>query len=301
MKQMKLFVAVCVLFLSKCAASAYRDVYDKGDLRAIIREQSKDAHIILFTYVAGLQRMWQDMSLELCSELNERRYPYVVLTHDAASCDDLLAAAAGRVDPPPVCILDSVLHKTHGYGNSVLTLWVRRYHAAALLAEAGVSVTLLDADTIIKQDFVPVLRRLERDYALIVLGEGPANGGLWHLRASNSSSAALWVIKQVERRTTLLEKFKVHDHDHDAGIHMDQASTLPLKKLCQYLTPPSRTSSGMRYAWRPTRRAARSTSGAISKIRCSRTTSYGRGFHRSSRPTASHGRRRQARRCLRRG
>lgn len=224
MKQMRFFFAAFALLLSRRAraVSAYRDVYDKNDLSSVIRDHSKDGHIILFTYVAGLQRMWKDMSLELCSELNERRYPYVVLTHDAASCDDLMAAAAGRVDPLPVCILDSVLHKSHGYANSVLTLWVRRYHAAALLAEAGVSVTLLDADTIVTQDFVPVLRNLERDYALIVLGEGPANGGLWHLRASNSSSAALWVIKQVERRTTLLEKYKVHDHDHDAGVHMDQ-------------------------------------------------------------------------------
>lgn len=224
MKQMRLFFAAFALLLS-CrarAVSAYRDVYDKNDLSSVIREHSKDGHIILFTYVAGLQRMWKDMALELCSELNYRSYPYVVLTHDAASCDDLLAAAAGRVNPPPVCILDSVLHKTHGYGNSVLTLWVRRYHAAALLAEAGVSVTLLDADTILTQDFVPVLRRLERDYALIVLGEGPANGGLWHLRASNSSSAALWVIKQVERRSTLYEKFKVHWHGIDPGLRMDQ-------------------------------------------------------------------------------
>jgi hypothetical protein len=202
--------------------AAYLDVQDKGDLRSVIRDHSIDGQIFLFTYVSGLASMWQDMALELCSQLTNRTYPYIVLTHDAASCDDLLAAAAGRVDPPPPCVLDSVLHKTHGYSNSVLTLWVRRYHAAALLAEAGVSVTLLDADTIFTQDFLPVLRRLERDYALIALGEGPINGGLWHLRASNSSSAALWVIKQVERRTTLLEKFKVHDHNRDPGVHMDQ-------------------------------------------------------------------------------
>jgi len=119
--------------------------------------------------------------------------------------------------------------------------------------------------------------------------------------ASNSSSAALWVIKQVERRTTLLEKYKVHDHDHDAGIHMDQASTLPLKYLCQYLTPPSRTSSGMRFASRPTRRGVRSTFGVTLKIRRSKTTSCGRDFHRSSQLADSNGRPRPARRCHRRG
>ena len=212
-----------LLCLCFCAlACAYPDIYHKDVLKSVITEKAVDGQIMLFTYVAGLARMWQDMAVELCSELNRAKYPYVVLTHDAASCDDLLAAGVGRVDPPPYCILDSVLHKTHGYGNSVLTLWVRRYHAAALFAEAGVSVTLLDADTVFTRDFLPILKSYEQDYALIVLGEGPANGGLWHLRASNSSGAALWVIKQVERRSTLLEKFKVHDHDHEPGLHMDQ-------------------------------------------------------------------------------
>ncbi len=203
-------------------AAAFPDVNQPSDLARVVASSARDGQIVLFTYVAGLQRMWQDMSIELCEELNTLGYPYVVLVHDAASCDDLLAAAIGRVSKPPSCILNSVLHKTHGYAVDILTLWVRRYHTAALLAEAGVSVTLLDADTVITQDFLPVLRQLEREYALIVLGEGPANGGLWHLRASNTSSAALWVIRQIERRSTLLEKFKVHDHNHEAGMHMDQ-------------------------------------------------------------------------------
>lgn len=219
---MRRFSALHILLFAATRCYAYLDLYSQTDLNQVIRDKSKDGHIMLFTYVSGLSRMWSDMSLELCLQLNERHYPYVVLTHDAASCDDLVALASGRVDPPPTCVLNSVLHKTRGYANTVLTLWVRRYHAAALFAEAGVSVTLLDADTLITRDFVPVLRRLEREYALIALGEGPINGGLWHLRASNRSSAALWVIKQVERRTTLLEKFKVHDRDHDPGVHMDQ-------------------------------------------------------------------------------
>jgi len=221
-ERMRLFIATCFFLVTFTRCYAHLDLYSKSDLDQVIREKSKDGHIMLFTYVAGLARMWNDMALELCSQLNERQYPYVVLTHDAASCDELLATASGRVDRLPTCVLNSVLHKTHGYANTVLTLWVRRYHAAALFAEAGVSVTLLDADTLITRDFVPVLRRLEREYALIALGEGPINGGLWHLRASNRSSAALWVIKQVERRSTLYEKFKIHWHGIDPGLRMDQ-------------------------------------------------------------------------------
>ena len=217
-----LCLATLVALAARAASAAYPDVYVRNDLQRVIEHKARDGQIMLFTYVAGLERMWQDMAVELCNELNHMSYPYVVLTHDSASCDDLMTASTGRVSPAPYCILDNVLHKTHGYGNSVLTLWVRRYHAAALFAEAGVGVTLLDADTVITQDILPVLRELERDYALIVLGEGPANGGLWHLRSSNSSGAALWVIKQVERRSTLLEKFKVHDHNHEPGMHMDQ-------------------------------------------------------------------------------
>ena len=212
---------VLFLFCLACVrASKYYDLYDRGSLQAIIKEKARDNHIMLFTYVANLAHMWRDMAVELCYELNDRKYPYVVLTHDEKSCDELLQFSSERLDAPPTCVLDTVLHKTHGYTNDVISLWVKRYHAASLFAEAGISVTLLDADTVITQDFVPILRKLELEYALIALGEGPINGGLWHLRASNSSSAALWVIKQVERRTTLLEKYKVHDHDRDPGVHM---------------------------------------------------------------------------------
>jgi hypothetical protein len=210
------------LILLFATAASYPDVYNKAELQAVVTQRAKDGQIMLFTYASGLAQMWTQMSLELCDELNRLSYPYAVLTHDAAACDDLLAAAAGRVDPPPYCILNSVLHKTHAYGNTVLTLWIRRYHAAALFAESGVGVTLLDADTVITRDFLPLLQQYERDYALVVLGEGPANGGLWHLRASNASSAALWVIKQVERRSTLYEKFAVHSHGVDPGLRMDQ-------------------------------------------------------------------------------
>ena len=214
---------VCFLVLLILSVSeAYPDLYVSQDLRQVVQHHTRDGHVVLFTYVANLEHMWRDMTMELCAELNDRKDPYLVLTHDDKSCDELISVSVGRLETPPVCVLDSVLHKTHGYPNDVLTLWVRRYHAASLLSEAGVSVTLMDADSIITHDFVPILRNLEREYALIALGEGPINGGLWHLRASNSSSAALWVIKQVERRTTLLEKYKVHDHDHDPGIQMDQ-------------------------------------------------------------------------------
>jgi hypothetical protein len=216
-------LALTLLFARLASGVVYPDVYERHALQSVV-SRAVDGQLFMFTYVAGLQRLWRDMAVELCDELNRLRYPFVVLTHDAASCDELmLAASAGRVDPPPFCFLDSVLHKTHGYSNNVLTLWIRRYHAAALFAQAGVGITLLDADTVITRDFLPLLKDLEREYALVVLGEGPANGGLWHLRASNTSSAALWVIRQIERRSTLYNKYKVHSHvDADPGLKMDQ-------------------------------------------------------------------------------
>lgn len=52
---------------------------------------------------------------------------------------------------------------------------------------------------------------MTRRYALITLPESPANGGMWHLRASNPGSAALWVISQIERQTTIMKKHKARD------------------------------------------------------------------------------------------
>jgi len=66
---------------------------------------------------------------------------------------------------------------------------------------------ILDADTVITRDFMPHLLRFEREFSLIVLREGIANGGMWHLRASQSGSAALWIIRQIERRSALLVKY----------------------------------------------------------------------------------------------
>ena len=231
-------------------AATYPDVNEREGLQQVIRERAEDGQLLLFTYhVSGeAARIWQDMALQMCDQLNDRSLPYIVLAHDVAGCDELLAAAAGRLGQPPYCVVDGMTRKSHRFNDhgTVLTLWVRRYHTAALLAEAGVSVTLLDADTVITRDFLPVLKELERDYALICLGESPVratlwmlccyghaelaysilpyqvNGGTWHLRASNSSSAALWVIKQIERRSTLFIKFEANSNGVDPGLQMDQ-------------------------------------------------------------------------------
>ena len=210
--------------------TTYLDVNEPAALARVIRERSKDGQLVLYTYHAAgpAAQMYQDMAMQMCDQLNNLSLPYIVLAHDAAGCDELLAAAAGLVEQLPYCVVDGMMRKTRGYQtdhNDVFTLWIRRYHTAALIAEAGVGVTLLDADTVITRDFLPVLKELSREYALIGLGEQPMNGGTWHLRASNGSSAALWVIKEIERRSTLFNKFKVHSVSHrgvDPGLRMDQ-------------------------------------------------------------------------------
>lgn len=205
-----------ILWLSSLSVvsliSSHPDVYYKKDLDKVIRDVAKGNQIILFTYKQG-DKIWLDMTLQLAYSLDKLKYPYVVLTHDSAACDDLRGV---------YCIQDSVLRKTRGYGDSVESLWVRRYHACALFAAAGIGVTLLDADSIITRDFLPLLVEYEKEYSLVVMREFPANGGVWHLRASNESSAGLWVIKQIERRSTLYTKYKVRNHDIDPGLRMDQ-------------------------------------------------------------------------------
>ena len=62
-------------------------------------------------------------------------------------------------------------------------------------------MTLLDSDTIImRPEVFGLLREMEKEHALIVLGEGPMNGGMWHLRGSktpNVLTPSIWVIEQV--------------------------------------------------------------------------------------------------------
>jgi Nucleotide-diphospho-sugar transferase len=158
---------------------------------------------------------------ELAYQLEHRGYTnYFILTHDDESCAEL---ADDKISP--TCIHNSVTHKTHGYddNNKHFKLWVARYHSCALFSAAGFGCTLLDADTVIQQDFMPLLKEFEKEYSLINLGEGIANGGMWHLRASNASSAGLWVIKQIERRSALMRKWRDADPGkRDPGLKPDQ-------------------------------------------------------------------------------
>ena len=218
-------VVLCSLLL--CSRAATLDLNHKPDLAQVIAQRAKDGQIMLYTFgesdSSDKSMLWRNMAVELAYELESRSYPYVVLTPSEAACEQLLSSATPLVKP--FCVINSVANRTHGYAAlSVETLWVRRYHACTLFAESGVGCTLLDADTIIHQDMLPLLRVYERDYSLIILREGgSANGGLWHLRASEPSGAGLWLIKQIERRSTLYEKFKVHGGDGvDPGIRMDQ-------------------------------------------------------------------------------
>ena len=224
----RLLLLFALVLHASCAS--YPDLNKRLDLERVIEEHAREGQLVLFTYTpadasAGLKSaMWRSMCVELAYELEARSTPYVVLTHTAEACDELRAASS-LVHPP--CVLNSVTHRTHGYNAaSVETLWVARYHACALLAEAGVGCTLLDGDTVLNRDFLPLLRQYEEEYSLIVLREGgSSNGGLWHLRASDQSGAGLWIIRQIERRSTLYEKFKVHsavDGGADPGLRMDQ-------------------------------------------------------------------------------
>lgn len=191
-------------------------------LQSVAHEVAIDNQIILFTYRSGIARMWKDMTIQLAFSLEQLGLEnYVILADNDLSCDEItLASNLVR----PRCITNSVLHRTHGYdGSSMTDLWVVRYHTAAAFSEAGFGVTLMDADCAVTNNFMPYLKQMEVEYALVVLQEGPANGGLWHLRASKSkASAALWIIKQIERQTTLFMKHKIHEHGKDAGITMDQ-------------------------------------------------------------------------------
>lgn len=157
-----------------------------------------------------MSSIYRSMTLELAYNLEGVGYApcYAILALSAAACDSI------RAESPlvkPYCFLDSVLvHHSRGYtsrGSS--DLWVTRYHAASLFAAAGVGVTLLDCDSVVSHPFLGVLDQLSEDYSLIILPEGPANGGTWHLRASPDSGAALWVIRQIERLNTMIAKFQV--------------------------------------------------------------------------------------------
>ena len=226
---MRFLLALWLFALQRVAGAAqgsYLDTNEPAELERAIRERAQDGQLVLFTYYAAghAAQMYQDMALQMCYQLDNLNFPYIVLAHDAVGCDELLAAADGRLDVLPYCVVDGMMQKTSGYlsgRSNVFTLWIRRYHTAALIAQAGVGVTLLDADTVITRNFLPVLKELEPEYALIGLGEGPMNGGTWHLRASNGSSAALWVIKEIERRSTLFNKFKAR-FGGDPGLRMDQ-------------------------------------------------------------------------------
>lgn len=288
-RRTSLLLACLLLVRGTAGKGTYPDMNERASLERVIRERSSDGQLVLYTYLASgpASKMWQDLALEMSDQLNRLAYPYIVLAHDASGCDELLAAAVGRVKPAPYCVLDGMMRKARGYAQhgTVFTLWIRRYHTAARLAEAGVGVTLLDADTVLTRNMLPVLKQLEREYALIGLGEGPMNGGTWHLRASNSSSAALWVIKQIERRSTLYQNFKPRWGGVDPGLRMDQVN-----KSCVLLQSVGvtydlafyahRKSWVTRCVWQRRRTAARSTSGTTSRIRSTRSMSSGDAFSR---------------------
>jgi hypothetical protein len=170
--------------------------------------------------------MWLWMTVELASQLRKIHMPFYVLTHSQEACSHLVLNSYGSVDQDE-CVVDSVLHHSSKalHEESVFNLWIKRYHAAALLARRGVSVTLLDSDTVImRPEVFELLTDLEKKYALIVLGEGPMNGGMWHLRGAQTSvlTPSIWIIEQVYHRSVLFRQYQVHDHNVEPGLEMDQ-------------------------------------------------------------------------------
>ena len=205
------------------AAAAHFDLSDPSQLRAAAAAHAPAGQIIIFSYVSGHSGMYADMGRELARSLDRLGHSYLVLAHSEAAC-------AQFFDQSPVplqggCALDSVLRQYDWDGDSggAFTIWILRYHACALFAAAGVGCTLLDADTVITRDFMPLLVEYEKQFALVHLGEGIVNGGMFHLRPSNASAAGLWVIRQVERRSRIFHQFQLHDPSRaDAGLRMDQ-------------------------------------------------------------------------------
>jgi hypothetical protein len=222
-----------LLLVSACSGGKYLDLYRPADLDKVIRERvapMSPGQIFTYAYARsgeeGMRRLWMTMSTELNYQLEQRRYAYVVLAPSEAACDEVMASAAalgGLINP--LCVLDSLLSKTHGYEpNRIESLWVCRYHICGLFSRAGVGCTLLDIDVIIRHDVLALLRAYEAHYSLIILREGrDANGGVWHLRASPPHGAGLWIIEQIERRSTMYSKWKVHDEQQrDPGFRQDQ-------------------------------------------------------------------------------
>lgn len=208
-----------LLLLCLSGVFAYHNVFYKSGLEAVIRERATDNQLIIFAFSqndsGAYGRMWTDMMVALAQSLDRIHPNYIVIAQDDKGCD--------TVDWLGVyCVTNSVLNRSRGYGQGAEQLWVIRYHTAALLSRAGVGVTLLDSDCVVTRPFLPVLQELEKTYALILMRESPANGGVWHLRASNASSAALWIISQVERVSTIMMKNTVHANMLDAGHLMDQ-------------------------------------------------------------------------------
>ena len=203
-------------------------------MKRIAAKVARGREVIVFSFGHEpnqvLRRMWLHMTVAFIENLHSFGYSHIIaLAFDAAECDALLAgwdgrAGAGGGSRPFECVWSTVTRRTSGYlgGNSVRALWVARYHTATSLAELGYNVLMMDADCYVARDVYPLLDAYPQ-YNYIFMRESPVNGGLFYLRNVTARSPSLWLLKQVERRSTLYSKYRARFSTlRPPGLPMDQ-------------------------------------------------------------------------------
>lgn len=218
-----------VCFLSFYAGNAL-DLYDASHLKSTAERLARGRELILFSFGHEpnevLRRMWLYMAVAFVKNLQDFGYTHVLaLAHDGNECAALAAGFAGTEVRAPECGWSTVTRKTSGYlgGNSVRALWVQRYHTAAALAELGYNVLMMDVDCYVTRDVYPLLDAIPWHHKYVFMRESPVNGGLFYLRNVTASSPSLWLLKQVERRSTLYAKYRAEFPEAaPPGLPMDQ-------------------------------------------------------------------------------
>jgi hypothetical protein len=223
--------ALCAaLFRAPSGAHAV-DVYDRTALASVAGRVARGRELILFSFGHEpnevLRRLWLYMSVAFVKNLQDLNYTHVIaLAHDAEECASLEAGFANTSAKAPECAWSSVTGKTRGYpigGKTIKALWVQRYDTTTALALMGYNVLMMDADSYVSRDVYPLLDALPWQYKYIFMRESPVNGGLFYLRNVTASSPSLWLLRQVERRSTLYSKYTAAFPDEKSpGCPMDQ-------------------------------------------------------------------------------
>ena len=204
------------------------DLYDPEKLKSVAASLARDRELILFSFGHEpnevLQRMWVYTTVAFVENLRKLGYEHLLaLAFDDNECSAL--AAGFTESPPPQCGWSSVTLRTSGYmgGKYVRALWVQRYHTAAALAELGYNVLMMDIDAVVARDVYPLLQAMPDKYKYVFQRESPVNGGFFYLRNVTSKSPCVWLLKQVERRSSLYSKYRAqYPEEKPPGMPMDQ-------------------------------------------------------------------------------